>query len=307
MKKISLIIFVILLFCVIVSSFILYKSRVYRSWSVVKQTAQSLSQKSPPPINHIVIITMENKSYDDIVGNANVPYINSLIHRFGFADNYFAVTHPSLPNYLALIGGSTFGVRSDCIDCFINSPNLIDQLEKAHKTWKAYMESMPSSCFIGNSGDYAQKHDPFIYFDDIRNNQKRCSNIVPYSEIATDLKATKTTPDFMWISPNLCNDMHNCSTQVGDTWLSTQIPKILTSPAFTKQQSLLVITWDEGENLSTNQVPAIFVGNTVKSGFTSHTLYSHYSMLHTIEAIWNLPFLNTNVSQSNSITDIFNK
>ena len=310
MKKIVIVIFVLILFCIIVICGTFYKRWEYHSSTILRQTVSSLSQKSikeasVSSINHIVILTMENRSFSDIVKNSNAPYINSLIHHYSFANNYFAVSHPSLPNYLALTGGDTFGISSDCTNCYINATNLTDQLEKTHKTWKAYMESMPSACFIGSSGEYAQKHDPFIYFDDIRNNQRQCDNIVPYSELSTDLISVNTTPDFIWISPNLCDDMHDCSTLAGDTWLSTQIPKILTSPAFTKQKSLLVITWDEGENISTNQVPTIFVGNVVKSGFTSHTLYSHYSLLHTIESSWGLSPLTNNVAQSNIISDIF--
>lgn len=267
-----------------------------------KKSVQGLSTFS---IDHIVIITMENKSYADIVGNENAPYINFLIHTYSFADNYFAVSHPSLPNYLAIVGGSTFNITSDCTNCSVNASNLVDQLGQIHKTWKAYMESMPSSCFIGSSGEYAQKHDPFIYFDDIRNNPGRCNNIVPYSQLRADLRSANTTPDFIWISPNLCNDMHDCLTKTGDAWLSEQIPMILNSPAFTKQKSLLVIAWDEGEGSGSNQVPAIFIGNSVKQGFMSTTSYTHYSLLHTIENIWNIQPLTGNAAKSNSIKDVF--
>lgn len=311
MKKLFFVIIAIPVLCAI----FVFLFAINNSHSSSDSTSQQMKSESHLPtknisvpyLDHIVIITMENKSYSDIVENSNAPYLNSLIHKYSFADNYFAVSHPSLPNYLAIIGGSTFGVSSDCTSCYINAPNLIDQLEKADKTWKAYMESMPSACFIGSSGEYAQKHDPFIYFDDIRTNQERCNNIVPYTELSTNLKTVNATPNFIWISPNLCDDMHDCSTKTGDSWLATQIPKILASPAFTKQQSLLVITWDEGENSGTNQIPTLFVGNTVKYGFVSHTRYTHYSLLHTIETVWNLPPLTENVSQSNVITDIFKK
>lgn len=258
-------------------------------------------------LDHIVIILMENKPYNAIVDNSNAPYINSLIKKYSFADNYFAVSHPSLPNYIAIIGGSTFGITSDCTDCYVHATNLIDQLEEAKKTWKAYMESMPSNCFQGSSENYAQKHDPFIYFDDIRTTPSRCNRIVPYSNISSDFSSVSTTPNFAWITPNLCDDMHDCSVQTGDRWLTQHVPYILASTAFTGQNSLLIITWDEGEDNGSNQVPTLFLGNSVKKGFVTHVHYTHYSLLHTIEEIWNLPPLTANVEQSNGIMDIFNK
>jgi len=260
-----------------------------------------------PSPDHVVIIMMENKSKNAILGSREAPYINSLIQKYSLAGNYFAITHPSLPNYIALIGGSTFNITSDCTDCFIASPNFIDQLEEYHKTWKTYMESMPSSCFLGNDGTYAQKHNPFIYFDDIRNNPDRCRNIIPYTELEKDFKSIATTPNFAWISPNLCHDMHDCSIAQGDSWLSREVPLILTSPAFKQQQSLLIITWDEGEESGSNQIPTLFIGDMVKPGFVTQAHYTHYSLLHTIESLWKMPPLTVNVANSALITDILLK
>jgi len=256
---------------------------------------------SKPAIDHIAIIIMENKDYSEIVGSKNAPYFNSLIPHSSLADNYYALIHPSLPNYIALLGGSTFGITSDCTDCYVNASNLVDQLEQAHKTWKAYMEDMPSSCFVGSSGKYAQKHDPFIYFDNIRTNPKRCGNIVPSSNLSTDLQSTTTTPNFFFITPNICNDMHDCPVATGDTWLANNVPNILKSPAFTKQKSLLVITWDEGETSGDNRIATLFAGSAVKQGFVSHSKYTHYSLLKTIEDVWGLPPITTNVVQSNNM------
>src|SRR5258708_40345668 len=119
------------------------------------------------------------------------------------------------------------------------------------------MESMPSTCFLGNAGSlYAQRHNPFIYFDAIRTNATRCNKIVPFPELATDLADKATTPNLVWITPNLCNDMHDCNVTTGDTWLNHNLPTIFNSPAWTSQNSLLVITWDEGVGNS-NQVPTL--------------------------------------------------
>lgn len=310
MPKITLPILISFLICVVVFGFLYYQTTIKRTFTLpLDQKVAVTTNSSPTPsssqIDHIVVIIMENKESGDIVGNSNAPYINSLIHSYSFAANYSAVTHPSLPNYLALIGGSTFDVTSDCTNCFIQSSSLLDQLDQAHKTWKAYMESMPSACFKGSLGDYAQKHDPFIYFNDIRNNANRCQNIVPFTQFKTDFQSSTSSPNFAWITPNLCHDMHNCSVKTGDDWLSQTIPTILDSPAFTTQKSLLVITWDEADGSEDNKIPTIFIGNTVKKGYVSHTSYTHYSLLKTIEENWSLPPLTTNVEQSASMQDMF--
>lgn len=271
------------------------------SQKIVTSTQSNNQPANKITLEHIGIIIMENKDNTEVVGSKNAPYFNSLIPQYSLADNYLAITHPSLPNYLAILGGSTFGITNDCTSCYVNAPNLVDQLEQAHKTWKAYMESMPSTCFIGSSGEYAQKHDPFIYFDDIRTNAKRCANIVPSSNLSKDFQSTNTTPDLFFLTPNLCNDMHDCPVSTGDTWLANNVPAILKSPAFTKQNSLLVITWDEGETSGDNRIPTILLGNAAKKGYVSQTKYTHYSLLKTIEDAWNLPPLTTNAAQSNNM------
>src|SRR5207253_1534614 len=126
----------------------------------------------------------------------------------------------SLPNYLGLIGGSTFGITTNCTDCFVDAPNLVvDRVEPTGRTWKAYMEDLPSPCFLGDAYPYAQKHDPFIYFNDIRTNPAECSKIVPFTQFTTDLATASGTPNYVWITPNLCNDTHDCSISQGDAWL----------------------------------------------------------------------------------------
>src|SRR3989440_6368175 len=187
-----------------------------------------------PAFNHIFTIVMENHSYGQIIGSGSAPYINSLAARYGLATNYFAVTHPSLPNYLALTGGSTFGITSDCTTCFVSAPNIaVDRVEASGRTWKAYMESMPGPCFVGDSYPYMQKHDPFFYYDDIRTNPAECAKVVPYASLSSDLASAATTPNFVWVTPNMCDDTHDCPVATGDQWLSQNIPLILSSPAFT--------------------------------------------------------------------------
>ncbi len=259
-----------------------------------------------PAFNHIFTIVMENHSYGQIIGSGSAPYINSLAAKYGLATNYFAVAHPSLPNYLALTGGSTFGITSDCTTCFVSAPNIAkDRVEASGRSWKAYMESMPRPCFVGDSYPYMQKHDPFIYFNDIRTNATECNKVVPYSTLATDLKSAGTTPNYAWITPNMCNDMHDCSVSTGDTWLKNNVPAILNSAAFTTQNSLLMITWDEDNGSSGNHVATLVIAKSVPAGFRSSVRYTHYSLLRTVESAWGLSPLTGNDGGVSPMSDFF--
>lgn len=263
-----------------------------------------------PNFAHIFVLLMENKESGSVIGNSQAPYINSLAHQYGMAANYFGVSHPSLPNYLELLGGSAFGIGSDCTDCFVNAPNLVDQLETAHKSWKAYMEDMPSPCYVGSAGGYAQKHNPFIYFDDIRNNAARCKNIVPLSALSGDI-AHNTLADFVWITPNLCHDMHDCSVSTGDNWLKGFLPQIFNAPGW--QSSALFLLWDEGVSNSGccqlaqgGHIPMLLISPLAKPGFVSSVNYDHASALLTIEQAWGLPPLkDAACSCTAAMTDFF--
>ena len=261
---------------------------------------------SIPSLDHVFVIVMENALYGEIIGNSNAPYINSLASSGGLATSYFGISHPSLPNYLSLTGASTFGTTSDCTTCWVSSSNIADLLEGSGRTWRAYEESMPSACFVGDSYPYMQKHDPFIYFNDIRTNTPRCqSHVVPYAQLATDLQSTATTPNYAFITPNMCDDMHDCAVGTADSWLQQQVPSILSSPAFTKQRSLLVVTWDESDSSATNQVPLIVVGSGITAGFSSSAGYNHYSLLHTIESALGVGTLNSTTDGSASLMGDF--
>jgi len=250
-----------------------------------------------PAFKHIFVIVMENKDYRSIVGSDQAPYMTGLAQQYGVASNFYGIRHPSLPNYLALTGGDTFGVTSDCIDCFVSAPNLVDQLEASGKSWKAYMEDMPSPCFVGDAAPlYKQKHNPFIYYDTVRTNPARCNKIVPFTQFAADAQAN-TLPDFVWITPNMCNDMHDCPVSSGDTWLKTWLPTILQSPAW-KDNGALFVTFDEGtgtagccENAAGGRIATLVISPLGRTGFTSDVAYTHYSLLRTIEAAWKLPLL----------------
>ncbi len=267
-----------------------------------------------PAFSHVFVIVLENHEAGQIVGNQGMPYLNHLAAQYARAANYYGVSHPSLPNYLALIGGDTFGITTDCLGCFVNADNLAAQLEHANRSWKAYMEDMPQPCFTGPAaGNYAQRHDPFIYFDNIRNDPARCQKIVPLTQLQTDLTANQA-PDFAWITPNVCNDMHDCPVTTGDIWLQTWVPRILASPAW-EQGGVLFILFDEGTTsqgccryAEGGHVDALIISPLARPGFVSQVAYDHYSLLRTIEQSWKLPLLGHAASQDTAaMTDFFSR
>jgi hypothetical protein len=149
-----------------------------------------------PEFDHIFVIVLENHAYSEIIGNTSqAPYLNQLAGLYGVANNYVAVTHPSLPNYLALTGGDTFGVTSDCTTCYVSAPNLVtDRIEPSGRTWRAYLENLPAACQLGDAYPYAQKHNPFVYYTDLRSTQACASNVVPMADFFRNLRTVTVTP-----------------------------------------------------------------------------------------------------------------
>jgi phosphatidylinositol-3-phosphatase len=236
--------------------------------------------------SRVVVVVMENKEYGQVIGKSSAPYINRLARRYALLTNFYGVSHPSLPNYLALTGGDTFGIDSDCTSCHVGAKSLVDELEPAGISWKAYMEGMPSACFKGpEAGRYAKKHDPFVYYDRIVKNRRRCSKVVRYSQLGRDLKHGRL-PSFVWITPNLCNDMHDCSVKTGDRYLSRLVPSLLRELG---PHGVLFLTWDEGESdrgccrvASGGRIATIVAGPDVRPGTRSGVSYNHYSLLRAI-------------------------
>jgi len=254
-------------------------------------TARSASSS---PAAHIVVILMENKEYTQVIGSSDAPYLNRLAKRKVLLTKEYAISHPSLPNYLTLTGGSTFGITSDCTDCNVKGRNIVDQLEPNGISWKAYMQSMPSPCYKGPSAgtspnEYAKKHDPFMYFNDIRRDTARCSKIVPFTQFHGDLK--RGLPRFAWITPNECNDMHSCPIATGDAWLKAWVPKII--PALGSNGIVLVL-FDEGSSDATccslgtggGHVVAVIAGPGAKDSTKIRAAADHYSVLRLIEDEW---------------------
>src|SRR6266571_4336044 len=138
-----------------------------------------------PTFRHVVVVVFENHEAKEVLGTGDAPTFDALAKRYAVIDDYQAITHPSLPNYLALVSGSTQGITDDCTDCTAPGRSLADTLEAAKKTWKTHAEGIPSPGFTGPmSGRYAKKHDPFIYFPSLRSNRERRARIVGLPQLA---------------------------------------------------------------------------------------------------------------------------
>jgi len=253
-----------------------------------------------PNFGTIIEIVFENKEISTVIGNSEMPYFNSLAADYTLLVQHFAPTHPSLPNYLALIGGDTFGITSNCEKCFVDAPSLPDLIEASGRSWKTYQEDMPSACFTGSTLNYAQKHNPFIYFDSVRLNNVRCErSIVPLTQLSADLEAG-SLPNFVFITPNLCNSAHDCSISYADAWLQPWMERLLPVLDAAGRPYLIILTWDEGQGdhgccgLPTpagGRIATVLVSPQVRRGFQDVTPYTHYSILKTIASAWGLPFL----------------
>ncbi|HVZ74911.1 MAG TPA: alkaline phosphatase family protein [Polyangia bacterium] len=243
----------------------------------------------------VFTIVMENHSQSSIIGNKDAPYINQLATQYAVADGYHdSYVHPSEPNYIWMVAGENFGILDDndpgptqTID---STSHLVDQLEKAGLSWRAYQESMGTPCNLRSSGLYATKHDPFVYFSDVNGwngtsfqPSARCQeHVVDYSQLATDITAG-ALPSYVFITPNLNDDMHDGTVAQGDAWLAREVPKILATDAY-KNGGVLFLTWDEGSNQS-DDPPFIAIAPTAKPGFVSHVDYDTSSFLKTVQTM----------------------
>jgi hypothetical protein len=241
-----------------------------------------------PVFGHVYLIIFENHGYDTVVKGTQMPYLKSLIAKGGLATAYQAVSRPSQPNYIALFSGDVHDVDDDNTHN-IDAANLADQLEGKGHSWSVSAENVPGGCFKGASasggrdgaGTYARKHEPAISFVSISGDPVRCARI-------HDLTAfDPAEADVQLIVPNLCNDAHDCPLSTADKWLSKLVPKILDSDTF-KKDGLLIVTFDEAESRQANHVPLVAVGPSIKTGTTSDTPTTHYSLLRTIEDNWAL-------------------
>jgi phosphatidylinositol-3-phosphatase len=244
-----------------------------------------------PDFTHVVVVVFENHEATEIAGTSSAPTFSALARGYASLTKYDAVAHPSLPNYLALVSGSTHGISSDCTDCIVSAGSLADTLERAGKTWKTYAEDLPYPGFTGSSaGRYAKKHDPFLYFRSVVGSRARRTRVVPFTRLARDL-ARHRLPDFSLVVPNLCDDMHDCSVATGDAWLKARIVPLLHSPEL--RGGVVFVVFDEGTSNTGGggRIDALALGPTVRSGSRFTKATNHYGLLRTIEDAWKLPRL----------------
>ncbi|MFL5309858.1 MAG: alkaline phosphatase family protein [Myxococcales bacterium] len=287
--------------------------------------APPLDPGSPPPvvppvdkgIGHVFVILMENHNWVDIKGSASAPYINGTLLPLGsHAENYMNPPglHPSLPNYIWLEAGTNFGIRNDSgpsVNHQSSTRHLVTLLQAAGITWKSYQEDISgTACPVSTTGNYAPKHNPMVYFDDVTSSATNCiEHVRPYPELARDLEVD-TAPGYSFITPNLCNDMHDAcasgdSIRNGDAWLAREVPKILGSPAF-KRDGVLFITFDEGEGGNDGPIGLIALSRHAKGGGYSNAIrYTHSSLLRTVQHIFKVTPLLGDAANATDLGDLF--
>lgn len=249
-------------------------------------TGSSSTNSTKPPVgqptfSHVVLLVEENHSYSEVIGNSQMPYFNSLVSQYALAGEYFANGHPSIPNYLMLTTGQ-IETSDDGFSGTISDDNVVRELVKAGKSWKAYAESIPSSGYLGaDSGNYVRDHDPFAYFSDVQNDSSQAANIVPFTQFATDL-ANNALPQYSFIAPNLMDNAHNGTLAEADSWLQSNIAPLIANSSF-QNSGLLIITFDEGDQSDIanggGQVATLIVSSQAKKAYVSKTMYQHQSTL----------------------------
>ena len=256
------------------------------SGAVLPEASSASTTSAHTPSTPLVVIVMENHERSEVVGSASAPYQNSLLRRGRDFTNYFAVAHPSLPNYLAIASGSTEGKSSDAIAAgeLSGVTTVWDQLTAAGLSWAVYEETMPAPCYASSSAgnlpaDYVLKHNPATPFRSVFANQAQCERVQPLTQMDPS-----RLPAFSFITPNECNDAHSCDLATADRWLSQQVPPLLTAGAD------VVIIYDEGttdlgaRGAGGGHVYAVEVGPDVPAGSVVAAPFDHYDLLAGIEA-----------------------
>jgi acid phosphatase len=242
-------------------------------------TAATAARSGLPSYDHVVVVVFENHSYAQIKQGA--PYFMRLANHGAEMTRSHAVTHPSEPNYLALYGGSTFGLGSDACPLTYHGGHLARQLKRAGYSFRAYSEGLPSAGYTGcTSGRYARKHAPWVNFSSFRQNWHK-----PYSSFPSDYSHL---PDLSFVIPDLCSDMHDCSIAHGNRWLKSHFKDYV---AWARQHnSLMLVTFDEDDDGPSNHIFTALAGAHIKRGNYSQRI-NHYNVLRTIEALFGLPAL----------------
>jgi phosphatidylinositol-3-phosphatase len=222
-----------------------------------------------PRVDHVVVIVFENKERDAVLGSGAAPTFDRLARDYADLTNYHAVTHPSLPNYLALVSGSTHGISDDCTGCVIARGTTIgDRLTRAGRTWAAYGEGYPGS------PRFAKRHVPFLNFPRDRTHVQPLAALRP-----------GRLPAFAFVAPDLCHDMHDCDVATGDAWLRRKVQPLLRVP----RTAVFVLCDDGTTSAGGGHVAAIVAGTAVARRVRYTLPTGHYAVLRTIEDVLGVP------------------
>jgi phosphatidylinositol-3-phosphatase len=238
-------------------------SGVVTSPHVSPRTRHTRATTSPPASTpttgptKVLVFLVENHSLGEM--QSQMPWTAALAARYGYATSYHAVTHPSLPNYLAIAGGSTFGVQDDANPSShpLTGPSVFGEALAHGETARLYAEDMPGNCVTAPAGEYAVKHNPWAYFVDERAACDRYD--VPLTALASDASAG-TLPDAGMVIANLCNIAHDCPLGTADAWLRDHVGPVLAGPDFTSGRLVVVITADEDDHSAGNAVLTVVAG-----------------------------------------------
>jgi phosphatidylinositol-3-phosphatase len=315
MRKLSLIVLSSIAITIFLGSTMVLLLPVAAYAATDNQTGSN-SASTGAGIQHVIVVMMENKEFSTVIGSKKAPYENQLAKSYALATNYDAVTHPSLPNYLAQTAGTTFGLTADCIPkkCSTSATSIFNLLDAKGLTWKSYAESMPKPCDSVASGEYYPRHVPAVYYTYVTSSAKYCdAHVVPLGNVTTKTgqfytdMASGSFPNYAFVTPNICDDAHSCPLATGDKWLSEFIPTIQSSPIYSS--TVIIIVYDEG---TTNiggggHVPLFVVGpSSLVKNTQSNVSYNDYSILATVEAIYNLGNLGRNDTTAAAMSPLFN-
>ncbi|MBS1586050.1 MAG: T9SS type A sorting domain-containing protein [Bacteroidetes bacterium] len=287
-----------LIFNILLTGFFFIKGHA----QIVKKGTTAL-----PMPDHIIVLIYENHAYSSIIGSTAAPYLNALANDANAAlfTQSYALAHPSQPNYLDLFSGSNQGVTNDNVPTGypFTTANLARQLVDASKSFITYSEDMPSIGFNGaSSGNYARKHNPGANWVGTGTNQISSTTNQPLTMFPA-VANYSSLPTVAYVIPNQVNDMHNGTGNTpitaGDTWLHSTLDSYIQWAL--NNNSLLIVTFDEDDDVHGNQIATIFYGPMVQGGQYSEHI-NHYNVLRTIEDMYSLPYAG-NASTANSITD----
>jgi hypothetical protein len=248
-----------------------------------------------PSTARAAVLVLENRSYEQVIGNRKAPYINRLARRNALATRYYAVAHPSLPNYLALTGGEVFGITGDCTACVVDRRNIVGQLDAAGHTWKAYFEDIDSRRRPGPiTPHYNPYYNPFVFYETVRGVDTNRDRVVGFNTLHRDLASG--LPDFVWVAPGVHHDGHNGSLRAADRFASGLVPKLLKALG---PRGVLYLTWDEGKRKDRRgiggpgggRIPLIVAGGAARPHTRTVQRANHYALLRTLEAGFGLPAL----------------